>query len=304
MRYLLFFLLSISLFAQQKAVTVTTEKSGQGADTRVTFTANNLTPGQKVLVMNLRGGSYSGAGATTSVTELSFGANRLFSLNKVTATPGYRYRWYGGCLNVEPDFVLYLLPFAAGKTARIQEMEHLDKTINGKAPPENWTAYAMTAVAGDTVFAARRGTVIEVVAHREAPRSNRLNFARAVNYLVVEHADCTRAKYAMFAREGIFPVVGSEVEAGDPLGTLMDGQNFSTGTHLRFMVYYPVLDRKKLLKEQQREGPAEWAYVRPKFAGVGFISETGNYTAEHPRDVIFQEMSKRQIKRWTKLRKQ
>ena len=298
---LLLFCFPFCLSAQQKEVVVKLDKSIRGDEVNVIFNAHSTAYGRQVLILELTGGVYDRASSgRTIVKELQYGTNRLLSLSNVKGTPGYGYTWVSGCLNIKPAEVTYLFPFAPGKTSRIQALYNIDEEHLGKDAPRNWASYSMTAVTGDTVFAARRGTVIEVVEHKEVPQGEHLSYARDVNYVIIEHEDCTRGKYELFARNGVFPAKGAKVEAGEALGTIMEGQAYLTGTHLRFSVYYPELDRQQMIDLRKKRGKTTLAYVKPNFVGAGVLEKGGNYTAEFQQDLIFQEMSKREIKRWRK----
>ena len=104
----------------------------------------------------------------------------------------------------------------------------------------------------------------------------------------------------MFAEKGITAAVGTEVEAGDQLGKVMDGSAMTGGSQVRFSIYYPDLTRKSLIaKLNDRAISHDRKYVTPNFAGA---DSTDEIRVVHPEEVIFQEMRKRDIKRWKKAR--
>ena len=79
---------------------------------------------------------------------------------------------------------------------------------------------------------------------------------------------------------------------------MSDGKAYVNGTHLRFSVYYPNLTRETL-KELRKDGNYRYTntYVSPVFASIGVPQSGETYLSEHPECLIFQEMSKRQVKK-------
>jgi len=293
---------SLFLLGQANELTLTTATNKRGPEITMTFTARNTSAERKVITLRLKGGIYGRAdNSLPLVKTVGPGNTRVLSLGELKVRPGYSWNYFSGCLNTKPKDVTYLLPFAAGKTANIQLMHNAGEKYFDEAAPEGWAAFYMTAVTGDTVFAARRGKVVMVIEDMGVSEGQELSFSANYNLVVVEHEDCTRGTYKMFDKDGVFPEVGASVEAGDPLGTITDGSNYGTGSHLLFYVSYPKFDRKLLLSSTNyRAIELENGYVNPKFVNLGVLQNRGNYTAEHPEAVILQEMSKRQIKNWLK----
>lgn len=179
-------------------------------------------------------------------------------------------------------------------------MSHISETILGGDAPDTWTAFAFTAEAGDTAFAARQGTVIDVVASRPIPKAG-ITWTEKRNYLTVEHEDCTRAQYELFEPRGIFPNVGEEVEAGQAIGIIADGSAYPGGTQLRLTIYYSDLTHATVRAGELKEVPQR--FINPTFVTAehdATLKHEANYLVAHPPAAIHQEMSKREIKRWRK----
>ena len=300
-------LLSVSTFAQNEKVTVKREtKTTKGNTTETIFTATNESFARQTIIMELNGGKYRRPAVSLPVVAtLKPGNNSLLRLSDVNGAPGYGYTYAQGCLNTKPAAVTYLLPVAPGKNTRIDTLSNIETTYFGKQRPENWHAYAMEAAQGDTIFASRRGLVIEVESREASGFTSGISYTSSRTHLTLEHEDCTRARYELFEQEGVLTEPGQWVEAGDPLGRVSDGKAYVNGTHLRFSVYYPNLTRETL-KELRKDGNYRYTntYVSPVFASIGVPQSGETYLSEHPEGLIFQEMSKRQVKKWKKKREQ
>lgn len=299
-------MLSLPLISQHtvsRDVLVKVDKSKRGEETSLTFNANNTTSSMQTIVLSISGRNFERAdGSIPVVKKLLPGTNRIISLTNVSKWPEYTYMWVAGCVDTKPDDVTYLLPLAPGKITRLDSLTTIGEAFLGKDKAIAYIGFSFSAEAGDDVYAARRGMVIKVEESHSAPKGEGLAFRSKNNYLVIEHEDCTRGRYEMFAEQEITAEIGTEVEAGDVLGKVMDGSAMAGGSQIRFSVYHPDLTRRSLIEMQEdRARSYERRYVAPAFLGV---KGAGEATAEHPEEVIFQEMRKKAIKRWKKERGQ
>lgn len=297
---------SIPLIAQSNKVVVTKKESKRGDETNLVFSANNQSVAKQTIILDLNGGRYGRADSGLPLIKVLLpGSNRLLTLSDVKQGPGYGFTWVSGCIETKPKAVDYLLPVSPGKTTRIDTLFNIEETYLGKDKPKNWTAFTFSAQAGDTIFAARRGTIINIQEGKNISSGENISYAKARNFVVIEHEDCTRARYELFAKNGVFHDLGHKVEAGSPLGTIVDGSNYVNGSHLRFSVYYPELSRP-LLKEMRKVSGVTYSnvFIVPSFYNIENLKVRESYQSEHPESVIFQEMTKREIKKWKKARGQ
>jgi len=295
---------SLTLFAQHtvsKDVVVSVSKSVRDQETSLTYNANNSTSGKMTVVLSLEGRSFERAdGSIPAVKELLPGTNRIISLTNVSRAPAYSYMWVAGCVDVEHDEVTYLLPVTPGKTTWMDTLKSIGEVFLDKEKSLDFISFSFKTSPGDKIYASRRGTIIEMEDKYEAPAGEGISYQRQNNYVVIEHDDCTRGRYELFAKDGITAGFGKTVEAGDILGTVVDGSAFTNGTHLRFSVYYTDLSRKELIEKQRdRAKTYQRQYVPVVFAGA---DGPGEIICTHPEEVIFQEMRKKDIKRWKKSR--
>ena len=228
------------------------------------------------------------------------------SLFKLQPEPGqstsfqYSISFMKGCKqSVVDTTVVYLLPARPGKRVSATELAYLGKLFAGEADPKNWYSLAIKMESGDTVFAARRGTV-SAVRTDAMPVGTHLGFNRDDNMVEINHPDCSFATYTVFRPKSVFVQPGQFVEAGTPLG-IVGGENYDYGPHVRFAVHYNY-EAPVVRKGQPTDGKQYWAYVPVRFwlkdeQQAGRLASRKTYLSDHPDSVIEQEMSKRELKK-------
>jgi hypothetical protein len=243
------------------------------------------------------------------IGEVRPGSNSLFTLAKenpgVASTFRFGYRYVKGCLQPKVNTgYTYLQPVAPGKEVQPREMEYFLRRYMNEPAPQDWYALSLKMKAGDTVYASRRGTVTEVKDDANLSQSG-YAMASADNYVEVYHDDCSFARYQVLKDKSIFVKPGQFIEAGDAIG-LVGGEKYVMGPHLRFCVYY-TLDKDAFTDYDKAGRRSRLAYVPVQFwtkdAGKQKLANGGTYTSEHPRALITQDMSKKEVKKWTEKHK-
>ena len=236
------------------------------------------------------------------------GQQSLFKLQPQPNQPtSFRYNvsFTKGCKQPKVDTaVVYLLPASPGKRVSATELAYIGKLYAGEADPKDWYSLAIKMNSGDTVFAARRGTV-SAVRSDAAPMGTHLGFNRDDNMVEINHADCSFGTYTVFRPKGIFVKLGQFVEAGTPLG-IVGGENYDFGPHVRFAVHYNY-EAPVIKNGQPTDDKHYWAYVPVRFwlkdaQQASRLAPQKSYLSDHPESVIEQEMSKREAKKWQKSR--
>lgn len=236
--------------------------------------------------------------------EVSPGRNYLFELGpgkpNIYSTFKYNYKCIKGCINPKVNLnFTYLLPIGIGKETEPFEISYL--RMNARDPePKDFYAIGLKVRYGDTVYAARRGTVTGIRDTAKLQLSNYI-YSSNDNFIEINHNDCSFGSYQIFSQ--IFVKLGQKVEAGDPIG-LAGGDKYSSEPHIRFWVYYNYEQQFDIKNKDGSNRTLYWAYVPLIF----YTKENKNiklvygnkYTSEHPDSLITQEMTKRQIKKWEK----
>jgi hypothetical protein len=241
--------------------------------------------------------------ALPATVEVPPGTQRIFTLRKTSSPINFQYHFQTakGCLNPKADTgFTYLLPIAPGKETHIFELSYIGTKFAGESKPKDYYVIGVHMHSGDTIYAARRGRVIEVKDDANITDSG-VSYEREENYVDIVHDDCTFGKYTVFRDSSIFVHPGDWVEAGQPLG-IVGGERYTTGPHVRFSVRYH-LDQDILDKDGQPTGRKEpWAYVPMNFwvngKGKTHLNKQTAYTSEHPADLITREMTKKEARKW------
>lgn len=234
------------------------------------------------------------------------GRNYLFSLtrtrNDINPFFNYTISYHEGCVNPKIKDVIYLLPVSPGKSTEIIELSYLGEKF-GIENPRDWYALGFKMESGDTVFAARKGHIVNVESSYD-PQFQNTDFSSEENFVKIIHDDCSFSQYRIFQKDGILVKAGELVNAGDPIG-IAAGSNYVTGAHVRYMVYYSI--EEPVIRNGEITDKINYsAFINPNFWASGETQQLINnqiYDSDHPEKYIFQEMTKGQIKRWLKARK-
>ncbi len=234
------------------------------------------------------------------LTEVHHGNNYLFTLEagdpSQTSSFQYSIAYITGCMDPEIDMNFnYLLPVGKDRITETFPIDYL-KISNRSPEPKDYYAVGFKMEEGDTIFAARRGVVCGVRDTSSLAYSGYV-YSSEDNYIEIFQQDCSFARYQVLSESLVH--LGQEVEASDPIA-IAGGANYTTGLHVRFIVYYNDAEQTK-----SRNG----LDLNAKMACVPLVFCTkeqqnqqlkqGNmYTGVQPDSIITQEMSKREIKRW------
>lgn len=288
--YFILFLLMMPLSAvaqTEMAVKVSYERSPKGD---VTFFAesNSYVPYTVSLTFSKLTNSTYQEGVVHEV-PVEYGRTRLLTLRpSVENIPvgfSYRYTYKKGNNRLKADTgYVYLFPIPEGKVVRANYMVSLDKVL-GKEDQKRITGIGFLTTAGDTICASRGGLVTEVV-DNSASTSENTTFQATENYVEVFHKDGTFLRYKLFQNNGIFVSPGDKVIPGQPLG-IIGGENYKQGSHLRFIISCPDLDSHSYIPD---------FYLSPEETGKPVAYKM--YKSWHPVEIITQEMSKKEKKKF------
>ena len=132
------------------------------------------------------------------------------------------------------DDYIYSLPFSKGKTHLIYQ------GYNGKFSHQKDAALDFDTQSGDSVFAAREGTVVLTEdSHNQGCPT--VSCAKFNNKILIMHSDGTFADYAHLNYKGIAVKKGDFIEKGQLIG-YSGNTGFSSGPHLHFAVFINRID--------------------------------------------------------------
>jgi len=123
----------------------------------------------------------------------------------------------------------YVLPFPPGRAYRVTQ-GNCSAGSHNPASPYRY-AYDFAMPIGDTIVAARAGTVVRA----DDSFADGTRLAGEENELVVRHSDGSYGRYTHLMQRGILVRMGDRVRQGQPMARSGDSGN-SRGPHLHFDV--------------------------------------------------------------------
>lgn len=200
---------------------------------------------------------------------------------------------------LDSSFV-YRLPYSEHRTepVLVQHLYNIGHYFD-RSPPRNWHSSQFLLSPGDTVFACRKGLVVEVRDGNDMlPEERTAGYHSTSNDIIVEHSDGTLARYAVFEKGSISVKEGETIYPGTPLGKA--GAFSVNGNYqIRFMVYFPDLNRNYKPDDPENNSRFEWVYYNPVFMtehGNIKLTNRKSYRAVSSPELIRIEMTKKEAK--------
>lgn len=223
------------------------------------------------------------------------GVNRLFTLKKsgIGGSPSFQYRtkYWKGCINTKIDEdIVYAIPTSTQKETSIFKLSYIGSQHFGKDEPSNWYAIGFRLDEGDTIFNVRRGTVVEV--KKNETSGTDLSYSAKASMIEIVHQDCSFSRFSVL--KDVLVEEGEKIEVGTPIG-IGGGSNYSSGSHVRYSNYF----RLNLDTESNNWGYHKMNF-QTKYHNTTVLQEGISYTSTITQELLFQEMNKREKKRWLK----
>jgi len=304
---LLVLLLAMVLF------TLTDKTYAQNSDLEITYRQNNdntvdfnfvkNVPGCFWVVINFN--SLSNTNQSTYRGYVEGISGKVLTLKPKKPNQGigfsFSYQYHRGkALRRIKNDIVYLLPFKNNIKARVNNIAYLGKSI-GEGAPDSWAAFQFMTEKEEVVLAARKGLVVKIIDNFICDTTQKYQFTDKVNEVLIEHKDGTLARYSGFKRGSIKVTEGQYVFPQDELG-LLGKYDSSAGYKLRFCIYYlntPFIDYLNTKEKEMNR----FTYVNPRFhwkGGESIILPRNDYVAEATEELIMQEFSRREKKKYQK----
>ncbi len=211
----------------------------------------------------------------------------------------FRYLYVPGNVNprrVDPAFV-YRLPFGVTANRMAIEAVNVIETYWGVDEQSvDFKSFRFTMNRADTVYAARRGVVINVMdIHLPVTGMGEVDMSTEHNLIEVEHADGTIAQYSVLEKGSITVKPGDTVYPDTPIalaGTL-DGESYVMG----FALYYRTDNFNNI--RSLYDYSITNHYLDPVLAtseGETTLTHGVVYTPVAPEELITREMTRRELR--------
>ncbi|PCE66401.1 hypothetical protein B7P33_03650 [Sediminicola luteus] len=297
---LFYFLGLTTVFTQPKAIEIEYKRND---DNSVDFTYIKHKPGSFQVVMTFSQLSNCRQGKYSAIIKAKTG--RLLRLKPIDPEQpinfAYSTRTGRGTPNPKIDPELkYLLPFATGKTVSVDESTQLRAQYFKAKANASWKAFHFNLPEAETVYAIRKGIVVEIKDGQKHEVSNNISYTSKLNEVLIEHKDGTYGRYSGFARGSITVKLGQMVYPRTQLGKLTQ---FNERDYRLYLMVYYLTQNIEDYKKQSLQSEDTHGYVDPWFVtekGVVKLQDDHQYTVQLNEEVILQEFSRREKKRYKK----
>jgi hypothetical protein len=217
--------------------------------------------------------------------EVKPGYNKLFTISAVDPQSPVQFK-YGtiyqkGCMHPVVNYnFTYLLPVSPGRHAQVYEMSPLKSSDSA-----SWYVLRLKMKPGDTIYAARKGIVNELMDQNGANDAGQTSIGTE-NFIEITQSDCSFARYGILKKNSAMVKPGQTVKAGQPIG-LVGGDSYGRGSDLRFSVYYFQEESTGL--NQSSVPHYIITQVWTKNNGKGKLTHGAVYIAEFPPAILNQE---------------
>jgi hypothetical protein len=289
----------LHLNAQQQAVQV---KYEQKSDNSVNFSYSCNSPGNHFLLLkfiNLQNSNYFQKGHNIHGRLGTLTTLKPMEVNKpINFQYTYSF-WKGKGLKEYKNTKQYLMPYQEGKKVKVNTASHLGQFFDQKVP-DSWLSYSFNSEAPDSIFAARKGEVVEVTNIYKNDTTEHLIYTKNRNEIVVEHEDGTLGKYSGLEYNKIKVKEGDIVLPGSFLGIVGREGNDPKNYLLFFTLYYLNISKMTSEPGENRQYGIEYIYVTPKFFNTKMDEPLvpGIYEVKYDRNIIISEMSKKEKKKF------
>lgn len=216
----------------------------------------------------------------------------------------YNSTWIRGRLNADIDTgFVYLLPVSKGKACQVFNQNFLFSQYFGTDKPKKWRSLQFNVNEGDTVFAARKGLVVDVIDGFTPDTA--IVFSNKANSVVVEHDDGSLARYSVLKTGSIWVKPGDVVFPHTPLA-IAGTYNEARKTLLSFMVYFLTEDNLNSGKNSFAHRRHYYSCLNPVFrtsAGEVHLNNSKQYTSDFLEEHLTREMTKREKRKFDEARK-
>lgn len=179
---------------------------------------------------------------------------------------------------VDLDFP-YLIPLEPGKSAKIFDVKNIDG-FWGDEKLKSWTATGFVANQGEAIYAARTGTIVEIVG-QDRTENPEFWYNTWTNIITILQPDGTLISYKNVVDKKRKLKLNQKIFAGDVLGEVAPG-----ASGIIVMIYQNSIRNDDLL------------FIIPQFVTepgkIEMLNSTMNLKVIHPKEIRGLEMTKKE----------
>lgn len=205
----------------------------------------------------------------------------------------YSYSYIRGKLAAKPNqSAVYRLPMSQSLIVKALPLSYLRETYAGEAKPDDWRCFQFALSKGDTIYAARRGQVVEIVDDVDyVTDEGHVSYSSYANYIIIEHQDGTLSRYDVLEKGSMMVKLGETVYPSTPIA--LAGSYNKADYQVRLSVNPVVMNTDK-----DAPHPFRYANIDPLFStdkGVMKLVDYEDYQPVVTDALIEAEMKKSEI---------
>lgn len=294
--YIIVFLVSQSFYAQEKKIEITYERR---SDKSIDFYYQKNVPGSYYLKLEFSR-LENCENSRTYEQVLKYDSGSLFTLKPHDDSQGISFSYRLSYTRGNPkakinNGIIYVLPFKTEKSIKIFEASNIGEKYFERDRPIDWKSFVAYSKESDTIYAMRKGIVVDVIDKHDNDTKFTKTFTSKRNRVLIEHEDGSYATYKGFNRGEIFVKLGQKIYPRIPLGKL--GEFNKANYRLDFNFYHYIKDT------QDNNRSVKTKYLNPLF----FVDNSNKrikskevYTVSFNEDIKLQEFSKKEKKKYKK----
>ena len=276
-------------------------------DKTVDFLYKKLSPSSVTVIVNF---SFleNALSSTNMVEKVSKPEGKLFTLKPMNSEQNigfnYSYSFFNHSINpiIDNKFV-YILPYNREAVMYVEELSYLGSTYSDKEEPKGWRSYSFSSSEVQQIFPVRKGVVIDVVRDFDVDTTKTFTYYNNMNSIKIEHNDGSIALYSGFNKNEIYVNKGDLVYPKyNPIGKTVVYDK--RGKHrINFSLYYYSTKNGLKLSSLFKNNQIENIYLTPNFYQNGEsikLKKDFFYESDYDDKTLFQNLSKRQIKKYKK----
>ena len=276
-------------------------------DKTVDFSYKNMSSNTITVIVNFSFLENS-MSSTKLVEKVSKPEGKLFKLkpmnNEQNIGFNYSYLFFNYNINpkVDDDFV-YILPYKKETQMFVEELSYLGSTYSNKEEPKGWRSYSFSSDEVQKIFPVRKGVVIDVVRDHDIDTTKTFTYNNKMNSVKIEHNDGTRALYSGFNKNEIYVNVGDIVYPKYNILGKTDVYDARKKHRINFSLFYYSTKNGIKLTSLSKNDQTEVIYITPTFYQNGEsvnLKKDFFYESDYDDKTLFQNLSKRQIKKYKK----
>lgn len=293
---------------KEPALELKMERTKNGEKLSLDINASLYKPGSYTVLMLFT--ERENTDAPVRALQVARNSGNLFNIEVIDTKQAYncRYRYFytAGYQSKKMDSTfVYRLPYSTNRSKPVQVSYsyNLNQHYFNRTNSKNWASLHFRLEKGDTIFAIRKGKVINIEDGNELPEyEETVSYTSSINSMSIEHSDGTICHYNVIEKGSFMVSEGDIVYPGTPLAMCGKLNKTKEDYQLKLNVRYPV-ENPEFDLDDPKSSAFLYVYYNPVFAtdkGETKLVSSERYNAVSSDELIQKEMTKKELKKFKK----